>query len=132
LGEAQENAFETLKKCLTSGPILKLPNIQEQFILRTDASDKGIGAVLLQEEDGQKLPVAYASRKLLPREQALATVEKECLAVVWGVQKFERYLYGKEFVIETYRQPWTYLNVAKVANAKLMRWALSLYSHTGM
>jgi hypothetical protein len=124
--DAQEIAFLTLKKCLTSKPILKLPDVHGKFVLRTDASDRGVGAVLLQEEDGQTLPVAYASRKLLPREQVLSTIEKECLAVVWAVQKFQRYVYGKEFVIETDHQPLTYLNRTKVANAKLMRWALTL------
>ncbi|XP_069139203.1 LOW QUALITY PROTEIN: uncharacterized protein [Argopecten irradians] len=64
--DSQEKAFNVLKKLLTSQPILKLPNVNEDFILRTDASDRGIGAVLLQEEHGEKLPVAYASRKRMP------------------------------------------------------------------
>ena len=127
-GESQAQSSESLKKLLTSNPILKLANIDESFILRTDASDRGIGAVLLQEENGQKLPVAYASRKLLQREQAYATVEKECLALVWGIMKFQRYLYGKEFIVETDHEPLTYLNRAKMTNAKLMRWALALQS----
>lgn len=124
--EAQEHAFNSLKKSLTMSPILKLPNLIEVFILRTDASDRGIGSVLLQEEEGVKWPVAYASRKLLPREESYATVEKECLALVWSVQKFQRYLYGKHFVVETDHQPLLYLNKAKVSNARLMRWALLL------
>lgn len=53
-------------------------------------------------------------------------VEKECLALVWGIQKFESYLYGREFLLETDHQPLLYLNRAKVANARLMRWALAL------
>lgn len=60
--ESQQNAFDTLKNMLSSRPILKLPDFQETFILRTDAADDGIGAVLLQMEGGVKLPVAYASR----------------------------------------------------------------------
>ena len=124
--EIQEHAFNSLKKALTMSPILKLPNVSEMFILRTDASDRGIGSVLLQEEVGVKWPVAYASRKLLPREKAYATVEKECLALVWSIQKFQRYLYGKHFIVETDHQPLLYLNKAKVSNARLMRWALLL------
>jgi hypothetical protein len=111
---------------LTSGPVLKLPDVHRPFTLRTDASDSGLGAVLLQEEQGDMLPVAYASRKLLSCERAYATVEKECLAVIWAVTKFERYLYGSEFVLETDHQPLAYLNKAKIANARLMRWALIL------
>lgn len=60
--ESQQNAFDTLKNMLSSRPIIKLPDFQETLILRTDAADDGIGAVLLQMEGGVKLPVAYASR----------------------------------------------------------------------
>ncbi len=81
---------------------------------------------MLQEQDGVHLPVAYASRKLLPRERNYSVVEKECLAVGWGVEKFYRYMFGREFVLETDHQPLVYLNKAKVANSRLMRWALIL------
>ncbi|XP_060070261.1 uncharacterized protein LOC132550238 [Ylistrum balloti] len=124
--ESHDIAFNTLKKLLTAGPVLKLADMEEDFILRTDASDTGLGAVLLQEDGDQKLPVAYASRKLLPRERNYAIVERECLAIVWGIQKFEPYLYGREFVLETDHQPLTYVNRSRTANARLMRWALLL------
>ncbi|XP_052706279.1 uncharacterized protein LOC128181790 [Crassostrea angulata] len=124
--ESQQRAFDTLKHMLSERPILKLPEFNETFILRTDAADDGIGAVLLQMEDDEKLPVAYASRKLQPREKAYAVIEKECLAVVWGIQKFHQYLYGREFLLETNHQPLTYLNKAKTENSRLMRWALQL------
>jgi hypothetical protein len=62
--ESQELAFQNGKKALTSSPILKLPNITETFILQTDASDHGIGAVLLQEENKVKQPITFISRKL--------------------------------------------------------------------
>ena len=57
-----------------------------------DASDLGIGAVLLQEHSGVLFPVAYASKKLLAREKAYSIMEKECLAIVWAVRKFRVYL----------------------------------------
>lgn len=75
-------AFDTLKKLLCARPILKLPNFAQKFILRTDASEDGIGAVLLQTENEEKLPVAYASRKLKYSEKSYAVKENECLAVV--------------------------------------------------
>lgn len=59
-----ENAFKTLKSMLLPGPILSLPDLSKSFILRTDASNHGVGAVLMQIHDGKKYPVAYASRKL--------------------------------------------------------------------
>lgn len=101
--------------------------MKESFILQTDASDRGLGAVLLQCEGDQKLPVAYASRKLKDSESVYATVEKECLAIVWAIQKFQKYLYGQEFVFETDHSPLVYLNKSKVTNPRLMRWSLSLH-----
>jgi hypothetical protein len=94
-GEPQDKAYNTLKQMLVRKPILKLPDLRKPFILRTDASDYGVGAVLMQEHDGQLFPVSYASKKLSERERSYATVEKECMAVVWAVKKFMVYLYGK-------------------------------------
>ena len=81
-GDAQEKAFRTLKHVLLKEPILKLPNCAESFILQTDASEFGLGAILLQREGEVKLPVAYASRKLKGGELNYSTIEKECLATV--------------------------------------------------
>lgn len=92
---------------------------------QTDASDVGV-AVLLQYEDGVKKPVAYASKKLSKSQVNYSTIEKECYAIAWAVQKFQRYLYGQEFYLETDHQPLVYLSKSKVLNARLMRWALVL------
>ena len=119
-------AFNTLKRKLSSDPILKLPDFSRTFHLRTDASDVGIGAVLLQEYDGEFFPIEYASRKLLPRERNYAVIERECLAVVWAVKKFASYLHGQPFVIETDHEPLAYISKVKLQNPRVMRWALSL------
>ena len=124
--ETERQAFDTLKACLDSHPILHLADCNRPFILRTDASDVGIGAVLLQEKNGEVFPVVYASRKLLDRERAYSIMEKECLALVWAINKFQCYLYGKPFVLETDHQPLVYMQKTKVANPRIMRWALSL------
>ncbi|PIK38738.1 hypothetical protein BSL78_24428 [Apostichopus japonicus] len=125
-GESQEQAFQTLKSKLASSPILQLPDLHREFTLRTDASDTGVGAILLQEFAGEKFPVAYASKKLNKSQMRYSVMERECLAVVWAVLKFEPYLYGKEFVIETDHQPLTCIRKSKVANGRIMRWALAL------
>ena len=124
--DQHEKAFQTLKNRLTSSPILRLPVFQNgmPFVLRTDASDVGIGAVLLQEFEGEgRLPIAYASKKLLPRERNYSVIEKECLAIIWGVEKFRKYLYGVEFLLETDHKPLSYMQTAKVLNPRIMRWA---------
>lgn len=69
---------------------LKLPNFSQVFILQTDASDNGIGAILLQDEGNSRLPVSYASKKLKASGRNYSTVEKECLAIVWAISKFQR------------------------------------------
>ena len=94
-------SFNNLKSKLTSKPILCLPNYSLPFYLRADASDKGLGAVLLQDYNGTKMPVSYASRKLLDRESRFPATEKELLAIVWSIEKFKRYIYGKEFILQT-------------------------------
>ncbi|KAK7114676.1 hypothetical protein V1264_000698 [Littorina saxatilis] len=119
-------AFDTLKAKLAEQPIIQMPDHTLPYILRTDASDKGMGAVLLQDKGEGLQPIAYASKKLSETEQKYATVEKECLATVWGIQKFERYLYGRHFILETDHQPLQYLQRMKPTNARLMRWALQL------
>ena len=124
-----ERAFQTLKNRLTSSPILRLPVFQEgkPFVLRTDASDIGLGAVLLQDFEGEgRLPIAYASKKLLPRTRNYSVIEKECLGIIWGVEKFRKYLYGVEFLLETDHKPLSYMQTAKVLNPRIMRWAMKL------
>ena len=107
-----------------------LPDLSKPFTLRCDASNVGIGAVLLQEAaPGEFHPVAYASRKLLDRETRYAVVEKECLAVVWGVDKFSRYLIGRSFNLETDHRALAYINQSKLKNGRLMRWALALQEY---
>ena len=92
-----------------------------------DASD--VGAMLLQEVNGKKVPVAYASMKLKQSERSYAVIEKECLALVWAVQKFIRYLYGTPFTTETDHSPLKYLNEAKLKNGRFMWWALILQTY---
>ena len=121
-----QESFDLIKKALTNAKVLKLVDFTKSFILRTDASESALGAVLLQEHEGTEWPVAYASRKLSSTEQKYAVVEREGLAVVWATRKFYQYLYGREFVLETDHQPLRYLQSAKLLNGRLMRWAIHL------
>jgi len=96
------------------------------FVLRTDASDVGLGAIPLQKHTDGMFPIAYQSKRLSRTEVNYSVAERECLAVVWAVSKFYRYLYGRDFVLQTDHRPLIYLDKAKLANARVMRCSLSL------
>ena len=90
-----EEAFQKLKTALTDGPILTSPDYSRQFLLQTDASERGVGAILSNwDEQGVDRPVAYYSRKLLPRESRYATIEKECLHwQLWPLSNILNHIY---------------------------------------
>ena len=79
-----------------SAPLLRLPNLQKTFMLRTDASNIGIGACLLQYDGEIPYPISYASGKLKPAEVKYSTIEKECLSLVWAVERYSYYLQEEE------------------------------------
>ena len=98
----QQQALEKLKRAVSSTPVLRYYNLQEEVTLQCDASQSGLGAALLQ--NGQ--PVAYASRALTPTETRYAQIEKELLPIVFACEHFEAYTYGRDIVnIEMDHQP---------------------------
>lgn len=122
-------AFEKLKELLITPPILIYPDMNQEFILTTDASGKGLGAVLSQMKDGRDRPIAYASRALSQAEinrHRDSAIEKELLAIVWAVKHFRHYLYGSKFTIYTDHKPLIHLNSMNNANDKLMRFKMEL------
>lgn len=102
----QEEAFHLLKQALSTTPVLALPDFTKTFVIETDTSEKGVGAVLLQ--DGH--PLAYISRALGPKNQVLSTYEKECLAILLAVDQWRPYLHHAEFVIKTDQKSLTRLD----------------------
>ena len=97
-----QSAFEELKERLVKAPVLAFPVFAKSFILETDASIKGLGAVLSQlQGDGHVHPVAYASCSLTKGEKGYAITELETLAVVWGISHFHAYLYGHDVTVCT-------------------------------
>ena len=96
-----EEAFRKFKRHLSNAPILAFPWLDVPFILGTDASDSGLGAVLSQVQDGQERVIAYAARALQKAERNYSTTRKELLALVWGLEHFETYLYGRRFLART-------------------------------
>ena len=126
--DACESAFQQLKQELISAPILVYPDFTKPFILCTDASLHGLGAVLTQlGADGFEHPIAYASRTLNHAEKNYSVSKQECLALIWAVQVFHPYLYGnKEFTIVTDHHSLTWLDQNKATNCLLARWAMIL------
>ena len=121
-----KRAFEKLKEALCCAPVLQLPDLQLPFVLRTDASNTAMGAVLLQEYNGMLFPVAYASKSLSNAQKAYSVIERECLSILWSLDKYYPYLYGKHFTIQTDHKPLAYLQSAKLTNTRLMRWSLRI------
>lgn len=99
--EEQQVAFDTLKKALTSAPILVSPDWSLPFILQTDSSDYGVGAVLCQIVNGEERVIAYASKSLNKAQRNYMTSDKECYAIIWGTRHFRTYLIGKHFELYT-------------------------------
>ena len=121
-----QQAFDTLHKALISPPVLDYPRKNNQFVVMTDASDNGIGAILSTRRG---TVMEYASRVLNSAEKKYTTTEKECLAIVWTVHKFRHFLLGAPFILETDHKPLKWLESAKPSNARsqrLERWALEL------
>lgn len=115
-----------MKKCISSSPVLRNADLSKSFVLQTDASDRGVSGVLLQEFSDGRHPIMFVSKKLLPREQNYSVIEKECYAIVWAVKRLQCFLFGKSFVIETDHCPLKWLNTMKTQNQRLLRWSLVL------
>ena len=116
-------SFEELRARLVSSPVLVFPDYRKPFILDTDASDSGIGAVLSQvQDDGMERVVAYASRLLSKPERRYCVTRKELLAVVTFVQHFRSYLLGSHFTLRTDHGSLTWLWNFKEPQGQLARW----------
>ncbi|KAL0177337.1 hypothetical protein M9458_026231, partial [Cirrhinus mrigala] len=121
-----DKAFREIKKVLTSEPVLCALDFSCPFLLQTDASDTGLGAVLSQVQEGEEHPVLYISRKLTSAERNYATVEKEALAIKWAVLELRYYLLGRKFTLVTDHAPLQWMAKAKNTNARVTRWFLAL------
>ena len=122
-----EDAFNQLKSLLTNAPLLVFPNFKKEFILETDASGLGLGAVLAQQQDnGSVASIAYASRTLQPHEKNYGVTELEALGVVWAVKHFRPYLYGHKCHVVTDHEALKSLLNTPHPSGKLARWGLAI------
>ncbi|GFW77606.1 retrovirus-related Pol polyprotein from transposon 17.6 [Trichonephila clavipes] len=122
-----ENAFRELKGKLIDKPVLYAPNFEREFIVQTDASNAGMGAVLTQlTEQGEEHPILYLSKKFSEVEKRYCTTEMECASIVLAIKRLHYYLDGNSFLVMTDHNPLVWLNRNVSSNPRLMRWALAL------
>ena len=131
-GPEESSVFEQIKKQLTSDSLLAHYNPNAVLILSCDASPYGVEAVLSHcFSEGTERPVAFASRTLAPAERRYAHLDKEALAIIFGLKHFHQYLAGRHFVIYSDHKPLMYwFSVTKptptMPSARVQRWALTL------
>src|SRR6266540_4552987 len=129
----EKETFEKLKRILIEAPVLLFLNFDKPFNLYTDASLKGLGAVLEQEDkNGNLRPIAYASRSLTLAEKNYHTTDLECLAIIWSVQHFHKYLINKPFKIFTDHSALKSLQKISELTRRRARWIMELqqYNYT--
>ena len=129
-GENEHNAFITLKSLLCQAPVLAYPQFDKKFILQTDASDLGLGAVLTQYDSfGNERPISYASRPLTPREKDYSATEKEALAAVYAIDHFRVYLLGRDFTLVTDHSALRWLHSVE-PKGRIARWVMQLQEYS--
>lgn len=127
--EEHQKCFELLKEAIMQPPVLRAPDFSKSFILQTDASSVAIAAVLQQEFDGVRQPIAFASRTLTHAERKASSVyELECLAVLFGVDRFRRFLEHAEFLLETDNMALSWLLAHPRQLGKIGRWVVRISS----
>lgn len=124
-----EQSFRKLKASLCSSPILGYPEQQGKFILDTDASNTGIGAVLSQVQNGEERVIEYYSRVLSKPERNYCVTRKELLAIVKSVNHFHKYLYGQEFLVRTDHAALKWLMEMKQPEGQIARWLEKLQQY---
>lgn len=121
-----QTSWDDIRSCLIKSPILSCPNFDKPFTIACDASGVGLGAVLSQESETGEVVVAYASRTLSRGEQNFSATERECLAVLWAIEKFRPYVEGTRFTVITDHYSLLWLYNLKDPQGRLARWALRL------
>ena len=130
-GPLQQNTFDALKEKLSTPPVLAYPDFKLPFLLHTDASIDGLGAVLYQVQDGIERVIAYASRGLRNSERNYPAYKLEFLCLKWAVtEKFHDYLYGNQFTVVTDNNPLTYVLSSAKLDATGHRWLAALSTYT--
>ena len=127
-------AFQQVKTMLASDLLLTHYDVTMPLKLSTDASPFGVAAVLSHVIDGFEKPIAYASRTLSPAEKNYSQLEREALAIMFGIKRFHKFVYGRKFVLVTDNKPLAVIfnpskDIPTLSALRLQRWALVLMGH---
>ncbi|EYC04907.1 hypothetical protein Y032_0085g1856 [Ancylostoma ceylanicum] len=135
-GSEEEEAFQELKRKMATTPVLAQPDFQaaregtRPFVIHTDASGQGIGAILSQEgKDGYLHPIYFASKRLSKAERNYHITDTEALAVVFALRKFHFFVYGTKVVVKTDHLPLTALFKRSNVSGRVLRWALEIQQY---
>ena len=127
--KACQDAFDKLKEVLTTTPVLAYPVTGSAFILDTDASNEGVGAVLSQVQDGQEKVIAYMSKSMNVHERSYCITRKELLAVITALKHFHNYLYGQQILVRTDNSAVSWIRTLKVPTGQVARWLQELNTY---
>ncbi|UYV64114.1 K02A2.6-like, partial [Cordylochernes scorpioides] len=129
--EVEDRAFREAKNLIQSDMVLTPYDARKPLVLACDASPFGVGAVLSHVEERMERPIAFASRTMSQTERRYAQIDKEALAIIFGISKFYKYLYGRDFKIITDHKPLLGIfnpnkPIPQMLSPKMMRWSLTL------
>jgi hypothetical protein len=122
-----QQAFETLRSKFAESIYLVHPDEEKSWVINTDASGNAIGSVLMQQDENGKLNIiSTASRVLKPAEQRYTTCEKELLAIIYALQRFKIYIYGRKVILFTDNQAITFLQKCVITSNRVARWMMEI------
>ena len=118
-------AFTRLKEAVTHPPMLALPDFSKPFIIECDASGRGLGVVLMQDQR----PIAFHSQALKAKYLHLSTYETELMALASAVKKWRSYLLGRPFMVKTDHQSLKFLLEQRIATPAQQKWLAKLLGY---
>ena len=121
-----ENAFNQIKHCMASSPILSTPDYSKQFYIACDASQKAISSCLFQVRDNLEMPIAFSSIKLTEAQQRMDILNLEALSLLTAVKRYSIYFNDDEIIVYTDSNPLTFIHQMSVTNNKYLRWKIIL------
>ena len=127
--EAEPLAFEQIKALIASAPVSHRPSVEHQFVIQTDASDTGLGAVLTLTIDGEERVLCFTSHTLTSAERNYSVTERECLAVLWAIRKFHAYVEGYHFKVTTDHSSLKWLCNLHNPTGRLARWEVEMQAY---